>query len=168
MNVKSPSTKRTEWTGYGTLMLLVVFVAAVAEALQVPQSLNEYFRSLRKDAEVISKQTSRTAESPIETSPVKRADVCSEWSSQNSTRRYSFVCVGADNFDVYEISDGQLKKIGSGSLNGDDINAQVVSLTKHRRGYWQLKLSSDKTTLEGTWRGDDPREFGNLKLHRVA
>jgi len=163
MNSQTPSPNRTEWSGYATLTLLVIFLGALAQSLVVPQSLHSFLTSLRKaDSEI-----SQKIPPPSEPVPINnRREVCAQWSSQNSDHRYNFIC-GAENlFDVYEVNDGQLNMIGSGTFSDGNINAQVKSLTKNRRGYWQLKLSADKNTLEGTWRGDDPREFGNLKLRK--
>ena len=165
MNSQPPSPGRTEWTGYATLTLILVFVGALAEALQVPQSLNEFFNKIKNPEEVISKEIPPPPHSPL---PVIQTEVCAHWSSENSSRQYSFICVGAENLDIYEVNNGRLIKIGSGRFSDGKINAEVVSLTKNRRGYWQLELSSDKTTLEGSWQGDDPRESGNLKLRKVV
>lgn len=165
MNSQTPPPQRTEWTGYATLMLIVVFVGALAEALQVPQSLHEYLKKPEAD---ISKEIPPPDMPPISRLRVRPPEICAEWSSENSSKQYSFICRGAEIFEVYEVINGRLNRIGSGRFSDGNISAEVVSLTKNRRGYWQLELSSDKTTLQGTWRGDDPREFGNLKFRKVA
>src|SRR5919205_2979264 len=95
-----PSPQRTEWTGYATLTLILVFIGALAEALQVPQSLNEYFRALRKPEEVISKEIPPPVNIPRSRLPAMQTEVCAKWSSENSFRQYSFICVGAENFDI--------------------------------------------------------------------
>jgi hypothetical protein len=155
------------------LTLILVFIAAVAQALQVPHSLRQYFLSFQKPEVAISKEIPVQNSAPVTAPPtsrlpVRKPGVCADWRSENSPRQYSFVCVGAETFDVYEVNNGQLNKIGSGHFGDDTVDAEVVSPSKHRKGYWQLKLSADKTILEGTWRGDDPREAGNLKLRKMA
>jgi len=173
MTSQTPTPPRKEWTAYATSTLILVFIATVAQALQVPHALRQYFLSFPKPEVAIAKEIPvqnppAVTSPPTSRLPVKQQGVCAEWRSENSPRQYSFICVGAETFDVYEVNNGQLNKIGSGHFDDETVAAEVVSPAKNRKGYWQLKLSADKTTLEGKWRGDDPREFGDLKLRKIA
>ena len=69
---------------------------------------------------------------------------------------------------MHETNSGQLNKLGSGRVIADGrLEAELVSRTKNRKGYWELQVSPDKNTMEGTWHGDDPRESGRLQFRKL-
>lgn len=146
-------------------MLLAIVLTALATALQVPQSISQWIRSLRQEA-VVEKGVSPVAESSIKPRP--RQDVCGTWQSQTSQKHYNFVCRSEGLFEVYEVSTGGLIRAGSGNVDADgSVEAHLVSPAKNRRGRWKLKLSPDGRTMQGPWYGEDPREFGQLTFYKA-
>ncbi len=168
MSFQPGQPRRTEWTGYATLTLILLFIAAIAQALQVPHSINQWLRSLNTKEETLISQVSPVPVPEPVKAKARYQDMCAEWVSSNSQRPYDFICTGPSTFDVHEASNGQLTRIGSGRVVAEDhLEAEVVSPTKNRKGYWQLQLSPDKNTMEGTWHGDDPRESGRLQFRKL-
>jgi hypothetical protein len=169
MSFQPAHQQRSEWTGYATLTIILVFIAAIAQALQVPHSLTQWLRSVHTPEAAIAQGPPPVVASPPATrTTVRQPGMCAEWLSVRSRKRYDFICAGADTFDVYETNNGQLNKIGSGRVLADGhLEAELVSTTKNRKGYWNLELSSDKNAMEGTWHGDDPRESGRLQFSKL-
>lgn len=156
-----------EWTTYATIMLLAIVLTAFATALQVPQSISEWIRSLRTPEAVVEKGVSPVTEPAVKPHPA-RQDVCGTWQSQTSQKHYNFVCRSEGLFEVYEVGNGVLIRAGSGKVNADgSVEADLVSPAKNRKGHWKLKLSPDGRIMQGPWYGDDPREFGQLTFYKA-
>lgn len=169
MSFQPGQPRRTEWTGYATLTLILLFIGVIAQALQVPHSINQWLRSLNTKEETLISQVSPVpGPAPVGNPTARRQDMCAEWISSNSQKPYDFICTGPSTFDVHETNNGHLNRIGSGRVVADGrLEAEVVSPAKNRKGYWDLRLSPDKSTLEGTWHGDDPRESGRLQFRKL-
>jgi len=173
MSFQSGRPPRTEWTGYATLTLILLFIASIAQVLQVPHSISQWLRSLNTQQDQLISQVSPVPDpAPVPAPVVEKKshyqDMCAEWISSNSQKPYDFICTGPSTLDVHEASNGQINKIGSGRIvTGGRLEAVVVSPTKNRKGYWELQLSPDKSTMAGTWHGDDPRESGRLEFRKL-
>ncbi len=167
MNFRTDEPRR--WTGYASLTLVALFIGALAQAAQVPKSVMDLVRQLRTPDLTLRREVPAVPEPSVMPRPTgSERDICGEWLSETSQRQYNFVCNGEGVFDVYEVSDGGMKKSGSGRVIGDgSIEADLVSQTKNRKGHWTLKISSDRRMMQGPWYGEDPREFGHLTLRKV-
>jgi len=168
MSFQPNPQNRTEWTSYATIMLLAIVVTALGTALQVPQSITQWLRSIRMPVPAVQKADSALPEaSRIQFS--QQEAICGGWQSQTSQKKYQFVCKSNGYFEVYELTESGLIKIGSGSATHDGtVEADLVSIAKNRRGHWKLTLSSDGRMMHGPWYGDDPRESGQLTFYKVA
>jgi hypothetical protein len=93
---------------------------------------------------------------------------CGLWQSETSEKRYTFICQNENLFDVY-LSDPNegLVKVGTGSFEGANVEADLYVKSKNRSAHLSLKLSADGKALEGTWTGLDPREYGQIKFYKV-
>lgn len=151
MNLQSLKNGMSRKTLYALVMLLTAVIGALAQVVVVPPAWNWWPYKQRK-----------------EQPPVIQRTVCGTWVSETSRKRYDFVCQGQGFFEIYEVSDKGLNKNGSGKLiEGDNVEVELLSMPKNRRAHLKLKLSSDGLRMEGSWRGDDPREYGQLLFHRV-
>jgi len=90
------------------------------------------------------------------------------WLSETSHKQYNFACKGHDSFEIYEISDQGLTKVGTGKIIDDgNLEADFHVLKKKRWAHLQLKLSPDGQKMEGPYHGSDSGEHGWLTFHRV-
>lgn len=183
---QQPQRPDSDWTKtkvYAGVMLLATFVGAGVQVLLVPPAWWPIFRPPNQG------QNERTAQGPTsqepeqvppqqsspmpvvkqpagQTSPQQK--VCGVWLSTTSQKRYNFVCQGNDSFEIYEVTSQGANKNGSGKLTGDgNVEASLLASPKNRWAHMKLRLSDDGQRLQGSWRGDDPRESGQLMFYRV-
>ncbi len=159
MNGQQPPDDITKNKKYALAILLVAIISAISQTLVVPPAWKLW------PAEEPRAQTSPTpAATPIQNRP----NVCGIWVSSTSQKRYDFVCQGGDSFEIYEVSDQGINKNGSGKLTeGSKVEAEILSTPKNRKARLKLMLSTDGRRMEGSWKGDDPRESGQLMFHRI-
>lgn len=156
-------------------MMLIALLGVIVGALQIqklpppwwpwgpPDSAN------RGLVEVDATPTPKS--SPIATPPqsIPQSSICGLWRSETSGKQYNFICRTQNFFEIYEVSSDQgLTKVGSGTINGEVVDASYFSTAKRRSAKLELKISADGQTLEGTMKGQDPRESGWLIFHKVS
>jgi hypothetical protein len=159
--------------------LLAALVTALAQVMGVLPALDKWLSEVQVTHNSGGPVGSPTADpiasptaSPVATSTSmtasSRKHVCGAWRSDGSRKQYDFVCNGPNSFEIYEVSGQALNKNGSGKLTEEgDIEADLTSFPKNRKAYLKLSVSADGQKLEGTWRGDDPRESGRLMFRRI-
>jgi hypothetical protein len=175
MNSPQPTEDWTKGKKYAVITLVVAVFAAIAQALVVPPAWIQANSSSSTPTSANS-NPSVTAP-PVTTPPVmelpvtpipKQQNICGVWLSLTSRKQYNFVCQDQDAFVIYEVSDQQLIQNGSGTLtNNGDVKARLFLSNKKRTAHISLRLSPDGQKMEGSWRGDDPRESGALMFHKV-
>jgi hypothetical protein len=146
---------------YALAMLLAALVAAAGQVAGVPPA----WLNLWAQQETIAKTSATPA--PTATPPPSQPSVCGTWASETSPRRYNFVCQGQGSFEIYELGDTGPNKTGSGVLTEDGVEADILSVPKNRKAHFKLRLSADGRKMEGTWKGKDPRESGQVMFRRV-
>jgi hypothetical protein len=152
---------------YARITVLALFLAAIAQLLLVPPAWKVWpFTS--PTLEPISLNSPIPAPTPHVKPLTEQESICGMWLSETSRKQYNFVCQGQNLFEIYEVGDQGLNKNGSGKIfEGGDVEADILSLTKNRKAHLKLRLSNDGRKMEGSWRGDDPRESGQLTFHRT-
>jgi hypothetical protein len=169
MSSQPPQQPQSDWTKgkfYAAVTILTALIGLGIQALLVPPA---WWPIFWPPASGPAPQSSPTPATSPSAAPVPRQqNVCGVWLSTTSQKRYDFICQGQAAFEVYEVTAQGLNKIGSGRLTEDgNVEASLFISPKNRRAYLNLKLSSDGRKLEGTWKGDDPREFGQLQFNRA-
>lgn len=98
----------------------------------------------------------------------KHQNICGTWLSSSSHKKYNFVCHGEGFFEIYEVSEGGANKTGTGKITDDgSVEADLISLEKNRKAQLRLRLSTNGQMMDGSWRGEDPRESGRLTFQKV-
>lgn len=167
MNSQPPTNNLSSSRRYAVAMLLMALISAVAQVVVVPPTW-KWWPYEESKAQTSATPTPTPSPTP-KTAPLQtQANVCGTWVSMTSQKRYDFVCQGQGSFEIYEVSNRGLNKNGSGRLTEDgNVEADLLSMPKNRRAHVKLKLSADGRRMEGSWRGEDPRESGQLTFHRV-
>lgn len=170
MNQQLRQHPQGEWTKkkfYALILLLAVLIGALAQALVVPPDWKSL--SVGSPAQEPAVHNSGSPVGTPSSAPVVgQLDVCGVWLSETSGKRYNFICKGQDAFEIYEVSAQGVAKNGAGTLTQENtVEASLLSLPKNRMAYLKLRLSADGRSMEGAWRGDDPREAGQLIFYRV-
>ena len=150
MSSQPPTGRFPRKSLYAAVMLLCALVGTLAQVVVVPPAWNWW-----------------PFKKPVQTSTTPTPDVCGTWVSATSRKRYDFVCQGQGAFVIYEVTDKGISKNGWGRLMEEgNVEADLQSMPKNRKAHLRLKLSTDGRSMEGSWQGDDPREFGQLMFHR--
>lgn len=170
MNQQLQQPPQGDWTKtkfYVLIMLLAVLIGALAQALMVPPAWKLWSVDSPAQGPTVQNSASLVA-TPTSSYVVGQSNVCGVWRSTTSGKRYKFVCKGQDSFEIYEVSAQEVTKSGSGTLTKENnVEASLLSVPKNRMAYLKLRLSADGSSMEGSWRGDDPRESGRLVFHRI-
>jgi hypothetical protein len=178
MSSQPPQTPQFDWTKtqfYAVVALLTMLVGLGIQALLVPPERwhNLFSSPTQGPTQGTVHQSPPSPFSPLPVTgpsisqPVRQQNVCGVWLSATSQKRYNFICRGQESFEIYEVGEQGLNNNGSGKLTEEgNVEAGLLLSPKNRRARLKLKLSADGRTLEGTWQGDDPREFGQLLFHR--
>ncbi len=188
MSARQKKPSEREWTAYAIIMLLVLFIGAVSQALMVPpawkpkEGPSQTHKSVVQNpvppvaslpSHEVVERSHREPERPVASPPspslTRRSDICGVWVSATSQKQYDFVCQEQDTFQVRQISGQGPKNRGLGKVTEDGkIEADLIILSKDRTAHLSLQLSEDGQKIEGTWRGDDPIESGQLTFYRVG
>lgn len=181
MSSQQPQRPDSDWTKtklYAGIMLLATLAGAGVQVLLVPPAWWPIFWPPNQG------QNERTAQAQTQTPPQQshpapvvdqttvqkppQQNVCGVWLSATSQKRYNFVCLGNDSIEIYEVTSQGTNKNGSGRLTGEGgVEASILSSPKNRWAHLKLRLSADGQRLQGSWRGDDPRESGQSTFYRV-
>jgi hypothetical protein len=104
---------------------------------------------------------------PPNDSHARRQLACGAWLSATSGKHYKFKCPRPDTLEIYEVVRQQEVRNGSGKIAADGgVEADLLVLELKRTAHLKLTPSADGDKLEGSWRGDDPREAGLLTFYR--
>jgi hypothetical protein len=173
MTTQQPSPSQSYWTTskpYAVLTVLAALVAAGAAFYQAwklaptPPSIQEQI--VRDSPKPVA--TPLAVPTPSATPIARRQNVCGVWLSITSQKKYNFVCNDQGLFEIYEVSENGSNKTGTGKITDDgSVEADLLSLAKKRKAQLKLRLSADGRMMEGSWRGDDPRESGRLTFQKV-
>jgi hypothetical protein len=174
MTTQQPPQPQSDWTRTKTYAVIIAVTAIVGAAAAFYQA----WRSAQAATPphggplVQHSPTPDATPSPVQSpsaAPVaRRPNVCGVWLSATSRKKYEFVCQGEDFFEIYEVGEEGADKTGTGKITGDGtVEADLVSRPKNRRAQLKLTLSADGRKLEGSWRGEDPRESGRLMFQKV-
>ena len=170
MNQQLEQPPQGAWTKtkfYALIVSLAVLIGTLAQALVVPPAWTWWPVGSPAQEHAVQNSASSVA-TPSSAPAMGQPNVCGVWRSGTSGKRYNFVCKGQDSFEIYEVSAQGVTKNGSGTLTKEStVEASLLSLPKNRMAYLKLKLSTDGRSMEGSWRGDDLRESGQLVFHRI-
>jgi hypothetical protein len=105
---------------------------------------------------------------PVLPSAGKSSAPCGVWQSETSGKRYNFICQDERTFEIYENDPSQgLIKVGSGIISQGRVDGTLLVRGKDRTATLSLTLSTDGQKMEGSFKGSDPREFGELVFQRL-
>lgn len=166
MSLLEPPPDITKHKVYALIILVATILAAVAQALVVPPSWLTLWATQSQNKETIKDPA------PVEASPsappITTQNVYGVWLSEKSKKKYQFIYHDQNTFVIYEVGDRVLNEVGSGKIDADgSIEADILAKKKGRKAHFRLKLSPDGKKIDGSWKGDDPRESGSIVFVKI-
>jgi hypothetical protein len=105
---------------------------------------------------------------PVLPSTGKSIKPCGVWQSANSSKRYTFVCHDENTFEIFENDPNQgLIRVGSGVISQGSVNGSLFVRDKGRAAALSLRISEDGQKMEGSFKGLDPTEFGQVVFQKL-
>lgn len=178
MSSQPQSKDLSKHRGYLIATLITAVVAAIAQALGLLPLYKIYPTETPINTPGVEISVPPSVEPPPTQNPpntnppttqsLMLQNLCGGWFSETSQKRYDFVCQAQAYFDIYDVTDQGRNKVGSGKmLEGGTIEANILVLKKNRIAHLTLSISADGRKMNGSWQGNDPREFGKITFHKI-
>jgi hypothetical protein len=173
MTTQLPSRSQSDWTKtkiYAVIIAVTAIIGAGAafyQAWRLAQAVGLHAGPIVQYSPAPT-ATPSSVPTTSATLVARQQNICGVWLSATSRKKYNFVCQGEGLFEIYEVGESGASKTGTGKIASDgSVEAALLSLAKNRRAQLKLTLSDDGRRLEGSWRGEDPRESGRLMFNKV-